>query len=147
MTKTETKPVDILDAGITEINTDLLKNDKCVFCGASEGIHRYETYLCPKNGREETRVRDGKPVLQEWQNTRFKDGGVAEFFRAAPGIASSMDALAARLLAAPAAKPGSQRREADLLALHEARKLMELGGISRLCKTYPKLKALGIPRA
>lgn len=53
----------------------VIANDICVNCGASEGLHHYETRQCPKNGREE--YRDGKK--QEWESTVFEDSGIKHY--------------------------------------------------------------------
>jgi len=57
----------------TQIETDV-----CFYCGASKGIHQYETMKCPLHGIEETRFDklSGKFYPQKWEETTFKDSGI-----------------------------------------------------------------------
>lgn len=50
-------------------------NDICANCGASEGLHHYESRQCPQNGREE--YREG--YKQIWAETIFQDSGIKKF--------------------------------------------------------------------
>lgn len=139
MTKTMTKP-----AAIPKISLAKIKTDRCIRCGASEAIHQYETALCPVNGREETRVDSltGRAMPQRWASTTFEDNGEWAFYREAPAMALAMDGLAARLMSAPAAKPGTARFDADIAALKAAASSMEAGGVADQCPTHPKLQLL-----
>lgn len=47
----------------------------CANCGAGDGLHQYETGLCPLYGREET--NPCKP--QRWGTTTFQDKGLLDF--------------------------------------------------------------------
>ena len=58
------------------------KTDVCANCGASSGLHHFETLQCPKNGMEEICLT--KP--QQWQNTFFEDSGVRKLHDAAPDL-------------------------------------------------------------
>lgn len=136
MTKTMTKPAQ------AQISLARIKTDRCIHCRASEGIHQYETGLCPVNGREETRVDSltGRAVPQRWAGTKFEDNGEWAFYREAPSMAIAMDCLASRLMSAPAAKPGTARFDADVAALKAAAGSMEAGGVAGQCPTYSKLQ-------
>jgi hypothetical protein len=57
------------------------KTDICANCGASLGLHQFETYQCPRNGMEQTWK---KP--QQWQNTFFEDSGIRHLHDAAPDL-------------------------------------------------------------
>ncbi len=60
----------------------------CINCGASYGLHHFETRACPKNGIEETRFDElaGKFYPQQWQNTPFEDAGLRKLHNAAPEL-------------------------------------------------------------
>ena len=64
----------------------------CINCGASYGLHHFETRACPKNGIEETRFDElaGKFYPQQWQNTPFEDSGLRKLFDAAPELLEAL---------------------------------------------------------
>lgn len=121
-----------------QINPARLKNDRCVHCGASEGIHRYGDLSCPWGGREETR-RDHQ---QQWVQTTFEDSGLRQLHAGAAGLAAALDQAVLRILEAPPAKRDTMRRTSDQLALHDARQAMEHSGVASQCPTYPRLANL-----
>jgi hypothetical protein len=61
-------------------------NDICSNCGASQGIHHYETSQCPRNGREE--CRDG--YQQIYVNTTFEDSGQRNLERSAHDLLEAL---------------------------------------------------------
>lgn len=62
--------------------------DVCFNCEASEGLHRYTTQQCPRNGIEETRYDKlaGKYYPQQWEDTTFEDAGIKKLQDAAPEL-------------------------------------------------------------
>jgi hypothetical protein len=123
----------------TIISLKKLKTELCYHCGASFGLHKYETYNCPLDGREETRLG----VPQRWLKGAYEDSGERVLVQSAATLIGILDDLAGRLLAAPAAKHGSQRREDDMVTLQAARRAMELTGAADQCRFYSTLKKLG----
>lgn len=69
-----------------EVNLSSFKTGMCANCGASEGLHQYETMFCPKNGIEENRFNKltGKYFPQQWEKTTFLDEGLKRLYDAAP---------------------------------------------------------------
>lgn len=59
---------------------------KCIYCGADEELHHYETNQCPKHGIEE--MRDGHK--QEWDETTFYDSGLSKLEAAAPELLEAL---------------------------------------------------------
>ena len=64
------------------------RNDICKHCGATEGIHQYETGKCPKWGKEEVRMDrySGEYLKQQWDETTFKDSGMENLRSSAPDL-------------------------------------------------------------
>ncbi len=60
----------------------------CINCGASQGLHHFETMQCPRHGIEETRFDKlaGKFYPQQWQSTTFEDAGLRKLHDAAPEL-------------------------------------------------------------
>ncbi len=125
------------------INIGRIKNDRCAHCGASAAIHHFSDggsldEACPVGGHEEMRTG----IRQGWRtDQKFEDSGLAVFRSMGPSIAQAMDSLAVQLLIR--LKFDSNRVESvcvaphgDMLALSEARKLMEMSGIAPQCDSY-----------
>jgi len=70
--------------GETNFNPNKMKTEHtteiCFNCGASIGLHHYETLQCPKNGVEAPLNKK-----QEWnQRNTFEDNGLVKLHDAAP---------------------------------------------------------------
>ena len=64
----------------------------CINCGASDGLHHFETKHCPEHGIEETRIDklSGKYFPQQWQTTSFEDAGLRKLSDAAPELLEAL---------------------------------------------------------
>lgn len=71
-----------------KLKTKYNMKDVCFNCGASEGLHHYETRQCPLNGIEETRYDklEGRYYKQKWQDTIFEDSEKRKVEDAAPQL-------------------------------------------------------------
>jgi len=79
--------------GETNFNPNKMKTEHtteiCFNCGASIGLHHYETLQCPKNGVEAPLNKK-----QEWdQRNTFEDGGLVKLHDAAPELLEALDDL------------------------------------------------------
>lgn len=68
--------------------------DVCFNCGASEGLHHYETRQCPKNGIEE--YREGHKQI--WADTIFEDSEKRKLEDAAPQLLEALKQTRSKLM-------------------------------------------------
>ena len=119
-----------------------VRSGTCANCGASEGLHHYDSMLCPADGREESRPG----VRQRWSDIAFEDRGERDLRMGAPALAMALDRVAARLAILVGRRTSARRTASDELdraCLHEAGKAMELCGVAALCGSHGAIGKLG----